>query len=312
MDIGLAKYVKGMIKAMKVLNFGSLNIDFVYSVDHFVRAGETLSSDRLEKFCGGKGLNQAVALARAGATVFHAGCVGADGGMLKALLAESGADTRFIRQTDDASGHAIIQVDKKGQNCILLYGGANQQITDDFVDEVLASCEKGDVLLLQNEINNLPYIVEKAFACGMEIALNPSPINSRLAELPLDKVRYFILNEIEGTELTGETDPEKILEAFRRKYPHSVVVLTLGKHGAVYDDGATRCHHGIYDVPVVDTTAAGDTFTGYFLTCITSGKSPEEALRIASVASSLAVSAKGAAPSIPTMETVLKAELKPC
>lgn len=297
---------------MKVLNFGSLNIDFVYSVDHFVRAGETLSSDRLEKFCGGKGLNQSVALARAGATVLHAGCVGADGGMLTELLAASGADTRFVRQTDDASGHAIIQVDKKGQNCILLYGGANQQITDAFVDEVLSSCEKGDVLLLQNEINNLPYIMEKAFACGMEIALNPSPINDRLTQLPLDKVKYFILNEIEGTELTGETDPEKILAAFRQKYPRSVVVLTLGKHGAVYDDGTTRCGHGIYDVPVVDTTAAGDTFTGYFLTCITSGKSPEEALRIASVASSLAVSAKGAAPSIPAMETVLKAELKPC
>lgn len=190
---------------MKVLNFGSLNIDMVYAVDHFVRAGETLSSDRLVRFCGGKGLNQSVALARAGATVLHAGCIGRDGGMLLDLLAASGADTRFVRQLDEASGHAIIQVDKKGQNCILLYGGANLQITEAFADpQVLAACDRGDVLLLQNEINLLPYIVEKAYGRGMEIALNPSPINDQLGKLPLEKIRYFILNEIEGRELTGE------------------------------------------------------------------------------------------------------------
>ncbi len=151
---------------MKVLNFGSLNIDMVYAVDHFVRAGETLSSDRLVRFCGGKGLNQSVALARAGATVLHAGCIGRDGGMLLDLLAASGTDTRFVRQLDEASGHAIIQVDKKGQNCILLYGGANLQITEAFADQVLAACDRGDVLLLQNEINLLPYIVEKGIRAG--------------------------------------------------------------------------------------------------------------------------------------------------
>ena len=292
---------------MKVLNFGSLNIDMVYAVDHFVRAGETLSSDRLERFCGGKGLNQSVALARAGAEVLHAGCIGRDGGMLLDLLAASGADTRFVRQLDEASGHAIIQVDKKGQNCILLYGGANMQITEAFADQVLATCGKGDVLLLQNEINLLPYIVDKAYERGMEIALNPSPINDQLG-----KLRYFILNEIEGRELTGEEAPEDILREFRRRYPNAVVVLTLGKSGAVYDDGHTRCRHGIYKVPVVDTTAAGDTFTGFFLTAVTSGQEPEEALRIASVASSLAVSRQGAAPSIPTMQEVLQADLAPC
>ncbi len=297
---------------MKVLNFGSLNIDMVYAVDHFVRAGETLSSDRLERFCGGKGLNQSVALARAGAEVLHAGCIGRDGGMLLDLLAASGADTRFVRQLDEASGHAIIQVDKKGQNCILLYGGANMQITEAFADQVLATCGKGDVLLLQNEINLLPYIVDKAYERGMEIALNPSPINDQLGKLPLDKIRYFILNEIEGRELTGEEAPEDILREFRRRYPNAVVVLTLGKSGAVYDDGHTRCRHGIYKVPVVDTTAAGDTFTGFFLTAVTSGQEPEEALRIASVASSLAVSRQGAAPSIPTMQEVLQADLAPC
>ena len=294
---------------MKILNFGSLNLDNVYSVDHFVRAGETLSSAKLEKFSGGKGLNQSLSLARAGAAVCHAGCIGADGEMLLSLLKESGVDTRFVRCVEGPSGHAIIQVDKSGQNCILLYGGANQAVTDGFVDEVLAEFEAGDVLLLQNEINGLDYIVEKAAARGMKIALNPSPIGENLFKLPLEKITYFILNEIEGREITGKKLADDILAEFRRRYPDCVVVLTLGKDGAVYDDGKTRCQHGIYDVPVADTTAAGDTFTGYFLTCITSGETPASALEKASIASSLAVSVKGAAPSIPTMEQVKNANL---
>ena len=294
---------------MKILNFGSLNLDNVYSVDHFVRAGETLSSSKLEKFSGGKGLNQSLSLARAGAEVYHAGCIGQDGQLLLDLLKESGADTRFVRCVPGPSGHAIIQVDKNGQNCILLYGGANQEITTEFVDEVLAAFSAGDVLLLQNEINNLDYIVEKAADKGMKIALNPSPIGENLFRLPLQKITYFILNEIEGKEITGKEAADDILAEFRRRYPQSVVVLTLGKDGAVYDDGTTRCRHGIYDVPVADTTAAGDTFTGYFLTCITAGETPAAALEKASIASSLAVSVKGAAPSIPTMEQVKAANL---
>ena len=294
---------------MKILNFGSLNLDNVYSVDHFVRAGETLSSFKLERFSGGKGLNQSLALARAGAQVYHAGCIGADGRQLLDLLTESGADTRFVRCVEGPSGHAVIQVDKKGQNCILLYGGANQAVTEPFVDEVLASFDAGDVLLLQNEINCLGYIVEKASARGMRIALNPSPISENLFRLPLEKITYFILNEIEGREIAGREAPEEILAEFRRRFPDCVVVLTLGRDGAVYDDGTTRCRHGIYDVPVADTTAAGDTFTGYFLTCITNGEAPASALEKASIASSLAVSVKGAAPSIPTMAQVLGADL---
>ena len=124
--------------------------------------------------------------------------------------------------------------------------------------------------------------------------------------------RLKVTGLINNTHLLRDTAPEDILREFRRRYPEAVVVLTLGKSGAVYDDGHTRCRHGIYKVPVVDTTAAGDTFTGFFLTAATAGMEPEEALRIASVASSLAVSRQGAAPSIPTMAEVLEADLAPC
>lgn len=295
---------------MRILNFGSLNLDSFYSVEHFVQAGETLSSSKLEKFCGGKGLNQSIACARAGASVFHAGCVGTDGECLRSLLADSGVDTTFVRTVDEVSGHAIIQVDQSGQNCIVLYGGANQAITPAFVDEALAGFGDGDILLLQNEINNIGQIVECAYAKGMQVALNPSPVNERLNEVDMNKVTYFILNEIEGKAITGKTDPEDILSHLRNAYPEAVVVLTLGKEGAVYDDGKTRCSHGIYDVPVVDTTGAGDTFTGFFLASRMVGESPEEALRLASIASSIVVSRKGAAPSIPTMEEVRSSKIR--
>lgn len=295
---------------MKILNFGSLNIDSVYQVDHMVRGGETISSLKMEKFCGGKGLNQSVALARAGAKVYHAGCVGKDGAELVKLMESSGVDCSFINVIDEVSGHAIIQVDKNGENSILLYPGANGQITSGQIDSVLSDFEEGDLLLLQNEINLLDEIITKAAERGLRIALNPSPIAENIGQLPLDKVSYFILNEIEGNDLTDKEDPDEIIEVLRERYPSSTVVLTLGSKGSIYDDGDTCCTHGIYKVEAVDTTAAGDTFTGYFLNAITSGVEPVKSLQIASKASAIAVSRMGAAPSIPTMDEVKASKLE--
>lgn len=294
---------------MRILNFGSLNLDSFYSVDHFVQAGETLSSEKLEKFCGGKGLNQSIALAKAGAQVYHAGCVGQDGECLRGLLEESGVHTQYVRTVEEVSGHAIIQVDSRGQNCILLYGGANHQVTVEMIDQVMEDFGEGDLLLLQNETNLVGEIVNRAFQRGMQIALNPSPVNSRLQEIDMEKVSCFLLNEVEGKALTGKIESGDILDDLRTRYPSSTVVLTLGKEGVVYDDGALRCSHGIYDVPVVDTTGAGDTFTGFFLASRAAGKTPQECLRLASVASSIVVSRKGAGPSIPSLEEVDAAKL---
>ncbi|TAH73696.1 MAG: ribokinase [Anaerolineaceae bacterium] len=295
---------------MRILNFGSLNIDFVYDVNHFVRGGETLSSMKLEKFCGGKGLNQSLALARAGANVYHAGCVGADGEMLIDTLKNGGVNCNLIETINEVSGHAIIQVDKNGENCILLYGGANNSITVEQIDKVLGNFGKGDYILLQNEINNLDIIIDRASQLGLKIVLNPSPISDNLKKLPLNKISYFLLNEIEGKELTDKEDPDEILKELRSKYPESIIVLTLGSKGAIYDDGSKRCSHGIYDVDVVDTTAAGDTFTGYFIHEITSGTKPEDALEMAAKAAALAVSRMGASPSIPMRKEVLEAQLR--
>ena len=289
---------------MKILNFGSLNLDYVYQVEHILIPGETLSSSDRTIFCGGKGLNQSIALAKAGITVYHAGMVGEGGEILLETCRENGVDTRFVRKIDGPCGHTVIQVDKDAQNCILLFGGANRSITREFVDEVLAFFEKGDVILLQNEINELGYIIDKASEKGMMIILNPSPYDNALDRCNLSKVSLFLVNEIEGHQITGEKEPEAILAKVRSIYPKAKIVLTLGSEGSVYQDENQIYRQGIYKVKAIDTTAAGDTFTGYFIASILENMSVEEGLKLAAKASAIAVSRPGATASIPLREEV--------
>lgn len=291
---------------MKVLNFGSLNIDYVYQVPHFVRAGETLSSFSRETFCGGKGTNQSIAASKGGAQVWHAGAVGKDDSqMLMDALQEAGVHTEFVKRLDGSSGHAIIQKNPDGQNCILLYGGANQEITKEHVDEVLAHFDRGDFLILQNEINQMPYIMEQAHKRGMQIVLNPSPMNEKILECPLEYVDYFMLNEVEGADICGkEASGEEMLNQLLEKFPGSKVVLTLGEQGSLYGDGKESYQQGIFKVKVADTTAAGDTFTGFFISSLIRGCGVKEALETAAKASAIAVSRNGAGPSIPTLKEV--------
>ena len=290
---------------MKVLNFGSLNLDYVYSVDHMVAPGETLASSGMNVFCGGKGLNQSIALAKAGVPVYHAGMIGEEGGILLEACKGGGVNAEFIRTIPGKSGHTIIQVDKDGQNCILLYGGANRSITKEYVDEVLGSFEEGDILLLQNEVNLLDYIIDSAYERGMTVILNPSPYDSALDVCDFGKVSMFLLNEVEGAQVTGEEDPEKILEKLKTLYPDTKVVLTLGGNGSVYQYKDEQYRQGVYKVKAVDTTAAGDTFTGYFISSVIEGMPVPEGLKLAAKASAIAVSREGATASIPLREEVL-------
>ena len=287
---------------MKVLNFGSLNLDYVYDVDHFVREGETISSTDMNIFCGGKGLNQSVALAKAGVKVYHAGAVGsADGAMLLKALSNVGADISYIKRYDMSSGHAIIQKNRAGNNCILLYGGANQNIGVDFIKEVLKDFDKGDILLLQNEVSNLSFIIDEGYKRGMRIVLNPSPLNEKIFECDLEKVEYLILNEIEAADILGASDTgeDELIEKLTKRFPGMKIVLTLGEKGSVYVDKTQKIRQEIYKTDVVDTTAAGDTFTGYFIAGIVAGIDVAESLKQAAGAASITVSRKGASPSIP-------------
>jgi ribokinase len=296
----------------RVLNFGSLNIDYVYSVEHFVRAGETLAATERRIFAGGKGLNQSVALARGGAEVFHAGSVGeADGGFLTSFLQTYNVNTDLVQKTACPSGHAIIQVEPNGQNCILLFDGANGAVTEGQADAALAHFGEGDFVVLQNEIANVPYIAKKAAERGLRVVFNPSPANSAITGVLRQKIGYLILNEIEAQMITGVSGLRGQLAALHGQFPHTAVVLTLGKDGVVYADGEHEYRHGIYDVTAVDTTAAGDTFTGFFIARLIAGSDVPEALRAASLASSIAVSRNGAAPSIPSLDEVMRSTLKP-
>ncbi len=293
---------------MKILNFGSLNVDYVYSVDYFVRAGETLKANSREVLPGGKGLNQSVALARAGAQVYHAGCIGADGEFLRELLNAKGVNTDYLRTIDGMQGHTIIQVDKKGENCILLYGGTNRSIGDSQIDETLAHFGQGDWLVLQNEVNSLPRIVDAAFARGMRIVLNPSPFEEGLKEVDFGKLSWLLVNEVEACQCSGSDEPERAWDVLHARYPRLSVLITLGSAGsiahAVGPEGVDTVRQQAFRADAVDTTAAGDTFTGFFIGGLAEGRPLDECMRRASMASAISVTRMGAAVSIPKVEEV--------
>lgn len=286
---------------MKILNLGSLNIDRTYKVEHFVSPKETISAEGYEEFCGGKGLNQSVALARAGAEVYHAGAVGEGGDILLDMLESSGVNTDYILKLDGASGHAVIQVDESGQNSIIIFGGANRRITKEYISDVISRFDSGDIILLQNEISNVDFAMEKAKEKGMVIAYNPSPIDDGVYKCNLGLVDCFIVNEIEGrllAEIESE-EPQDIIKALKEKYENATFVLTLGEKGSFCFDKKDEHFCDIFKVDAVDTTGAGDTFLGYFLASVASEVDITAALKRASAASAIAVTRNGASSSIP-------------
>lgn len=287
---------------MKIYNLGSLNIDYVYAVPHFVTAGETLSANAMQTFPGGKGLNQSVALAKAGAKVFHGGLVGENGDFLLKTLASAGVDCSRVETVEGSCGHAIIQLDSNGQNCILLFPGANRKVDGEYTRRFLADSQPGDILLLQNEVSALPEIFAISREKGLQIGFNPSPYDDSLKDIPLGDVKWWFCNEIEGAALFGSGDPDQIAANFAAAYPNSNLILTLGGEGSLYAGGGEVIRQPIFKVDVVDTTGAGDCFMGYFMAATAAGKSPGQALKLASKASAIVVSRKGAAVSIPAFD----------
>lgn len=289
---------------MKVVNFGSLNIDHVYAVEHFCRAGETIHTSSYTQNAGGKGLNQSIAVAKSGQKVYHAGMLGAGGEELAALLEENGVELSLLRRTQVPQGHAIIQVEPNGQNCIFLYGGSNQAAGEQEIDEVLAALEPGDYLLLQNEVSRLPYLLHAAAKRRLRIVLNASPISEELLHAELDALEWLVVNEGECAAIAGCEDPQQAFETLKRRYPGIGILLTLGAEGSVSWKDGEQVRQCAYPVRAVDTTGAGDTFMGYFVGCLAQGLSRASAMQYAAMASSIAVTRPGAAASIPTMAEV--------
>ncbi len=292
---------------MKALVFGSLNLDTVYQVDHFVQPGETLRARTQCVNPGGKGLNQSLALARAGAEVYHAGCLGTGGESLRKLLEENGVNHRFLLDVEALQGNAVIQVAPDGQNSILLFGGSNQCVTAEQVEHTISHFEAGDWLVLQNEVNELDKMVETAFSRGLRIVLNPSPYDEKLRTVDFEKLDWLIVNEVEAEQISGSREPETAWRLLHERYPRLSVVVTLGKDGCAAFCGGEMLRQSAFPVTAVDSTGAGDTFTGYFVAAMMRGKALRDCLREASMAAALSVTRRGAAPSIPGEAEVLEA-----
>lgn len=292
---------------MKLLVFGSINIDDVYRVHHLVQEGETVDSQSYQRYEGGKGLNQAIALSNAGAEVYFAGAVGEDGTHLLDFLSSFGVRTQYIHTLGESTGHAIIQVDDEGRNSIILYGGANRRISPEIIDDILRRFSADDSILLQNEISGVDYLIEAAHRKGMTLFFNPSPITEQLKRYPLGLVDYLILNEIEGHSLTGKTDENDILDVLLERYPSCHVLLTIGENGSIYGDSSRRVRQAAFQADVRDTTGAGDAFIGFFVRAILANETVADALRIASKAAAITVSRIGAGRSIPLADEVTQA-----
>lgn len=280
----------------KIINFGSINIDHVYQVPHFVAAGETLASNAYHKGLGGKGLNQTVALQRAGSDVLHAGAIGADDTWLMQQLSGLSLDTRYIKGVSEATGHAIIQVNQSGENCIVLFAGANHALVHSDIENLLDD-ETVEWVLLQNEINAVEFIIRTAHARGKKIVFNPAPCHAGLAALPLNLLHTLVVNEVEAAQLTGEANVDAALQQLSMLCLN--VVLTLGGDGVRYLGEAGAVFVPAQKVTVVDTTAAGDTFIGYYLAGLTDGLSVKDALARATHAAAITVTRAGAVDAIP-------------
>lgn len=293
---------------MKIINFGSINFDRTYRVHRFPESGETLQSQELICGSGGKGLNQSIAISRAGGKVSHAGTIGNDGAPLQRKMEENGVDCSHLLHVDSEQGHAVILVNDHGDNEILVHRGSNLKMTREYIDEVLADVEMPALVLLQNEIPHAGYIIDKAHEKGLSVVFNASPVNDEMKEsVDFSHVGWLLINEVEGEQLSGASQPDEILDYFEKNYPEMNIVLTLGTDGSVGCFERKRFLFGSYVVPVKDTTGAGDTYTGYFLSCIADGDLPEDAMKTATLAAAISVTRDGAADSIPA-----RAEVEEC
>lgn len=283
-----------------IINIGSINLDHVYRVAHLAAPGETISSEHYSVLGGGKGANQSLALARAGAQVAHIGKVGKDGVWLRDELGLAGVDVSLLEVVDEPSGHAVIQVDHQGMNSIVIFGGCNQRLDVGRIEALLKARAPATVLL-QNEINDVARCIALAKQHGHRVVLNPAPMTAAVKSFPRELVDCLIVNETEAEALTGGTDLAELSSLF----PNAALVLTQGARGvAARIDGSIHSLPA-FEVQAVDTVAAGDCFVGYLLADLDAHVPWPVALRNACAAAALSVSQRGAMASIPSRDSVV-------
>ena len=288
---------------MTLYNLGSINADFVYQVPHLPAPGETLAATSMLRGLGGKGANMSVAAARAAAHVCHIGCVGADGAWAVERLLEYGVDTRFITTQSEATGHAIIAVDSAGENNILLYSGANHALTEPMIGVALSQAQAGDWLLLQNETNNQHYAAVIAKTLGLKVAYAAAPFDASAVEAVLDRLDLLVLNEVEAAQLQRTTG----LAA--DSLPVRDVIVTLGAQGCRWHGQGGSQDFAALPVEPVDTTGAGDTFTGYVLAGLERDMPMAQAISFGIKAAGIMVTRLGTADVIPDLKDLQDAQL---
>ncbi|WP_170786170.1 ribokinase [Ruegeria lacuscaerulensis] len=286
---------------MTIWNLGSINADMIYDVPHLPGPGETLSANRLDRFLGGKGANMSVASARAGARIAHIGAVGFDGRWARDRLTEYGVDTRYIAQVDMPTGHAIIAVDSEGENNIILFQGSNHAISQDQLGQALSSASKGDLLVMQNETNMQVEAAKMGRELGLTVCYAAAPFQADSVQAVLPFLDFLILNAVEAEQLreaTGQSVTDLQIEH---------VIVTLGAEGARYYHRGEVSDFPAHKVHAVDTTGAGDTFTGYVLAGMDRGMPMAQAITQANRAAALMVTRHGTADVIPDLKDVREA-----
>ena len=290
-----------------VLVIGSLNADLVVRAPRFPQPGETISGDDLQIIPGGKGANQAVAVARQGASVAMLGRVGNDsfGPFLLGSLKSDQVDVTHVRADDSATGTAIIVVDANGQNSIVLSAGANGKVSPADVNFVSALRPKLVLLQLEIPIPTVLYAAQRAHQNGSRVILNPAPAQPLPDEL-ISLADFIIPNETElslltGLEVKNISSAEKAAKVLLTRGAKNVIV-TLGSKGALVVSGGQATHIDSYKVDVVDTTAAGDAFIGGFASALLRELKIESAVKCANACGALATTKFGAQPSLPTRE----------
>jgi len=283
-----------------IWNLGSINADNFYYLSHLPAAGETLAASEFRQGMGGKGANMSVAAARAGARVAHIGAVGADGTWAVQRLLEYGVDTPHVATVTGATGHANICVDKTGENSIVLFGGANHQITEDMIGAALTEATPGDTLLMQNETTGQPYAARTAKTLGLHVVYAAAPFEAKAATALLDDIDVLVLNAVEADQLRQATGVDL------SGLPVGDVVITLGAEGCrwVSNKGKSSRAYSAYPVDPVDTTGAGDTFTGYLVAGLDRGLPMAQAIDLALRAGALMVTRQGTADVIPDLKEV--------
>jgi len=289
---------------MTIYNFGSINLDHLYHVAHFVRPGETLASSGYQLLLGGKGANQSVALAKAGIEVKHVGAINNDNQSILQQLTDVGVNTSLIAPVSEATGHAIIQLNEQAENAIILFPGANHTLTEAQIDAALQEAKMDDWVLLQNETNLVSYIIKTAHAMNIKVAFNPAPMDVKLTQSILDNIDLLIVNEVEAMDLMTVTTIDEAKQKMVSVYPELAILMTLGSDGVRYLKSHQDEFVAAFSVTAVDTTAAGDTFIGFCLAALSQGASMGEAMRRGCAASAICVTQMGASPSIPTEQAV--------